>query len=93
MAYKLTSLGDGAWLSLIDLRAFKTAHQRASAPECQVKGDRITADERDSVKTVTEQLMELLQANPGIRSAEFRKVGGVARSRQKSSAPLPESGL
>jgi len=67
MAYKLTSLGDGAWLSLIDLRAFKTAHQRASAPECQVKGDRITADERDSVKTVTEEPMELLQANPGIQ--------------------------
>jgi hypothetical protein len=77
IAFKLTDLGNGTRLSDLELRAFK---QRISVtPYLRVKYEngRFNTDEQEPIKTVTEQLVELLKANPGITTAEFEKLAGA----------------
>jgi len=73
IAYRVVHLGDAALLSVLEIRAFK---QRISVtPQLRVRYEDgcFKADERQ-VKNVTEPLVELLKANPGITAAEFEKL-------------------
>lgn len=78
IAYKLTTVGDGTTLSTLALRAFK---QRISVtPHLFIRYDdgQFVTDTRESVKTVTEQLVEL-KANPGVTAMQFEKLATAQR--------------
>ena len=84
VAYKITNIGDGSRLDTLELRAFK---QRISVtPHLYIKYDdgRFTTNDRDAIKTVTAQLVELLKENPGIITRDFRERAtrlGLGRNR------------
>jgi archaellum biogenesis ATPase FlaH len=77
VAYKLTNLGDGSQLSLLELRAFKQRIAVAPRLLFRYQNGKFVSDEREALKTVTERLVELLQANPGITTAEFEKLAAA----------------
>ena len=83
---KLTNLGDGTRLSLLELRAFKQRISVTAHMQIRYENGSFTADGREAVKTVSEQLVELVKANPGISTAEFEKFAvtrGVTRQRAR----------
>ena len=74
IAYKVVHLGDEALLSQLEIRAFK---QRISVtPRLYVRYEDgyFRIDERHVAQNVTEGLIELLKANPGIAGAEFERL-------------------
>ena len=93
VAYKLTSLGDGAQLSLLELRAFK---QRISVtPQMYVRyldGEFMT-DSRETIKTVTEKFVELLEANPGITTGKFEKLAAERNLGRNKARAFLKSGI
>jgi hypothetical protein len=74
VAYKLTDLGDGSRLSLLELRAFKQRFSVTPRLVIRYEDGRFTADGHEAIKTVTEQLADLLRANPGVSVPEFEKL-------------------
>jgi hypothetical protein len=93
IAYKLTPLGDGAHLSLLELRAFK---QRISVtPRLLIRYEvgQFIADEREVTKTVTERLVELLKANPGITSEKFEKLAASQSLGRNRARDFLQTGL
>jgi energy-coupling factor transporter ATP-binding protein EcfA2 len=73
IAYKLTNLGDGTRLSDLELRAFKQRLSVTPRLSIRYEAGKFMADQREAVKTVTEKLVDLLKANPGITTANFEK--------------------
>lgn len=88
VAYKLTMVGDGSQLDLLELRAFK---QRISvSPRVLVRykdGKFTEGDAQDeTMRTVHEQLIELLKTHPGITSTRFYAIAteaGLGRNRSR----------
>ena len=74
IAYKVTDLGDGSRLSLLELRAFKQRFSVTSRLIIRYEDGRFMADQCETFKTVTEQLADLLRANPGVTVNEFEKL-------------------
>jgi hypothetical protein len=76
VAYKLTDLGDGTRLSLLELRAFKQRITVMPRLYLRYQDGKFNIDEYEASKTVTEQLVELLKENPGINTRQFRDLAG-----------------
>ncbi len=74
IAYKVTDLGDGSLLSLLELRAFKQRFSVTPRLIIRYEDGHFMADERETIKTVTEQLSDLLRANPGVTGKDFEKL-------------------
>jgi hypothetical protein len=93
IAYKLTMLGDGTSLSLLELRAFK---QRISVtPHLFIRYEegQFTTDAREATKTITEQLVDLLKANPGITSEKFEKLAASQRLGRNRARTFLQTGI
>jgi hypothetical protein len=93
VAFKLTSLGDGSRLSLLELRAFK---QRISVtPHLFIRYEdgQFTTDEREATKTVTERLVDLLKANPGITSERFERLAASQHLGRNRARTFLQTGI
>jgi hypothetical protein len=76
IAYKLSDLGDGSRLSLLELPAFKQRFSVTPRLVIRYEDGRFLTDEREAIKTVTEQLSDLLRQHPGVTVREFEKLAG-----------------
>jgi len=74
IAYKLTNKGDGATLSVLELRAFKQRISVTPHLRLRYQDGQFTTDDREPIKTVTEKLIELLERNPGVTGDKFEKL-------------------
>lgn len=86
IGYKLTNLGDGSRLSLLELRPFKQRFSVVPVLHLRYDEGRFAVEQRELVKTVTERLCELLQLNPGVTSKDFEKLAatqGLGRNRAR----------
>lgn len=84
IGYLLTNLGDGARLAILELRPFK---QRFSVqPVLRILYDDGTFSIKHGEvrKSVTEELIELLKANPGVTTGKFEGIA-AARNLGRSS--------
>jgi len=84
IGYRLTPIGGGSRLDFLELRAFKQRISVDSDLHLQYKDGKFSTNTSEVMKTVTEQLTELLQQNPGISTKEFRELAsrrGLGRNR------------
>ena len=93
IAYKLTNFGDGTRLSLLDLRAFKQRISVAPHLKIRYEGGQFVTDQREAVKTVPEQLIELLRQNPGIMTRPFEALVAKKKLRRKRGREFLEGGI
>ena len=77
IGYKLTNLGDGARLGMLELRPFKQRFSVEPVLRIIYQNDSFMADESEQRKTVTELLCELLKANAGITKRDFESLAGA----------------
>jgi hypothetical protein len=86
IGYKLTNLGDGARLSMLELRPFKQRFSVEPVLRVLYKNGAFSADETEARKSVTELLSDLLKANPGITKGDFESQAaerGLGRNRAR----------
>jgi hypothetical protein len=91
IAYKLSTIGDASRLCQLELRAFKQRISVTSRFHIRYEDGHFTADAREPIKTVTERLVELLKANPGLTGDKFEKLAtanGLGRNRGREFLTL-----
>jgi hypothetical protein len=79
VGYRLIDRGDGSALSIMELKAWK---QRCSVtPHLFVRycDGEFRADDVEASKTVTERLVDILKANPGITKSGFEDLASDAK--------------
>lgn len=77
IGYKLTPVGDGSQLDIMELRAFKQRISVEPSLHLQYRNGKFVTNTGEVAKTVAEQLVDLLKGNPGISATEFRKLASA----------------
>lgn len=86
IGYKLTDLGDGSNLSLIELRAFKQRFTATAHLVLRYEDGVFSIDEQERQKPVPERLADLLREHPAVTSGEFEALAaarGLGRNRAR----------
>jgi hypothetical protein len=87
IGYKLTNLGDGARLSMMELRPFKQRFSVEPVLRIRYADGTFAIDQVEVRKSVRERLCELLKAHPGITKGEFESLAAeqnLGRNRARS---------
>lgn len=71
IGYKLTNLGDGSRLSMLELRPFKQRFSVEPVLRILYHNGIFSLDHAEVRKSVKEELCDLLKANPGITKSQF----------------------
>ena len=71
VGYKLTNLGDGQRLSLLELRAFKQRFAVTPLLYVRYPDGVFIEDKREATKTAQERLVDLLRQHSGVTGDEF----------------------
>jgi hypothetical protein len=71
IGYKLTNLGDAARLSMLELRPFKQRFSIDPVLRILYRDGIFSVEHAEVRKSVTEELCDLLKANPGIAKSQF----------------------
>ena len=79
VAYELEGIGDPTRLDGVNMIAFKSRFSVRPRVTLRFDGHRFWSDTDRPCKTVTEQLRDLLIANPGIKSRDFERLAGDRR--------------
>jgi len=74
IGYKLTNLGDGARLSMLELRPFKQRFSVEPLLRILYRDGTFSVDQAEVRKSVAETLCELLKANPGSTKSQFESL-------------------
>jgi hypothetical protein len=87
VGFHLANFGDLMTLGTLRLRAWKARYSVAAEMILRYSEGTFTSDVNDGGQTVTQQLIQLLKANPGVRMADFESFSGekgLGRDRARS---------
>jgi len=76
IGYKLTNMGDGARLSMLELRPFKQRFSVEPIMRMLYHDGIFSLDHTEVRRSVTEQLCDLLKANAGVTKSQFEVLAG-----------------
>jgi hypothetical protein len=93
IAYHLANLSDNGTLGTLRLRAFKMRFSATPELVFRYVDGEFVVDERGATPTVTESLGKLLQANPGIRAAEFERLAAEKNLGRNRARQFLQNGL
>jgi len=87
VGFHLANFGDLMMLATLRLRAWKARYSVAAEMILRYSNGTFTSDVNDRGQTVTQQLIQLLKNNPGVRTADFENISGekgLGRDRARS---------
>jgi hypothetical protein len=86
IGYKLTNMGDGARLSMLELRPFKQRFSVEPVMRILYHDGIFNLDHTEVRRSITEQLCDLLKANAGVTKSQFELLAaerGLGRNRAR----------
>lgn len=90
---KLTNLGDGTRLGMLEFRPFKQRFSVDAVLRIQYRDGIFSVDQSEVSKNVTEQLRDLLKANPGTTKAQFEALGAERNLGRNRARDFLENGV
>lgn len=93
IGYKLTNMGDGARLSILELRPFKQRFSVDTVLRMLYTNGFFHSDQPEAPKGVTEQLCDLLKANPETTKGKFEALAAQRGIGRKCAREFLENGV
>jgi hypothetical protein len=93
IGYKLTNLGDGTRLGMLEFRPFKQRFSVEPLLRIVYSDGIFSVDQAEVSKNVTEQLRDLLKANPGSTKAQFEVLAADQNIGRNRARDFLENGV
>src|SRR5260370_16576365 len=93
IGYKLTNLGDGTRLGMLELRPFKQRFSVEPVLRFLYRDGIFSVDQAEICKSVTEKLADLLKANPDSTKAQFEALAAARNLGRNCARDFLENGI